>query len=515
MGLIEDILYWNSVVNDIVWGLPIIIMLVGTGIVVAISTGFIQIRKFDIALKTMKWKGEAAGEVSPYKLWCAVMGATVGVGNIAGVSTAIALGGPGALFWMWVCGILGMGLKGAEVTLSLWSRRTMPDGRLRGGTMYYIERIPTIGPPLAILFSLFGFLCAFGIGNMVQANSVGHGAEFIANTFGVTDPTAIFYVRLFTGIIMVLFTALVIIGGLKRIADAAFYLIPLMVGWYLIFGLIGWILSGGFLKAIQLIFTHAFTPIAAVGGFGGATVFAAIRYGFARGLFSNEAGLGSAPLAYAFAKSDHPGRQGFYGIFEVFMDTLVVCTITGIMVVATGAYETGKTGAYLAMVAFSKVYGPWAGVVVGFALALFAYTTLLTWSFYGETTFIYFISEKVKILKAKVASWIYRILWLPPIIAASVAAPYLVAIWDLADTLNGLMAIPNLVAVVYFLPLALRLMKDFYSRHLVLGTPMADGGSPNHIGWRGYHSIIALVRALKDLIAPKSDLIERVKKDLQ
>ncbi|RLE51637.1 MAG: sodium:alanine symporter family protein [Candidatus Methanomethylicota archaeon] len=503
MGILEAILHWNSVINGIVWGLPMIIMLVATGVLVSILSGFIQIRKFDVAWKTMRWKGGAKGEVKPYKVWAAVMGATVGVGNIAGVSTAIHLGGPGALFWMWVCGILGMCLKATEVTLSVWSRKVLPDGRIRGGTMYYIEKIPKVGPALALLFSLFAFLCAFGIGNMTQANSVAHGAEFIANAFGITDPATIFNVRVASGLLIMFFTALVIIGGLRRIADAAFILVPVMVVWYIVFGLATWVLSGGFFKALQLIFTHAFTPMAGVGGFAGATVFAAVRYGFARGLFSNEAGLGSAPLAYAFAESDHPARQGFYGIFEVFMDTLVVCSITGIAVVATGAYETGATGAYLAMEAFTRVFGAWAGIVMGVALALFAFTTLLTWSFYGETTFIYFMVEKVKILSYRTASWIYRILWLPPIIAAAAAAQHLTAIWDLADTLNGLMAIPNLVAVVYFAPVAMRLLKDFYGRHLA---EVTAAGGVSGIG-RAFAATKALLKAVKEFYAPSTAVI--------
>lgn len=465
----KAILAANDYLNSIVWGIPMIILLVGTGLLLVFLHGFIQVRKFGTIVKTMFWRGGAKGEVHPFKMWCMVMGATVGVGNIAGVSTAVHLGGPGAVFWMWICAILGMGVKLTEVTLSLWSRRVLPDGRIRGGTMYYIEKIPKIGPPLAIFFSLMAFLCAFGIGNMTQANSVALGVEYAAKeVFGISDPGSIFNLRLAAGILMVIFTALVIIGGIKRIAEVSFYLIPFMSAWYIIFGLGIWIASGAnFGRGIYTIISSAFTGTAAVGGFAGASVYMAIRYGFARGLFSNEAGLGSAPLAYAYAESDHPGRQGFYGAFEVFWDTIVICTITGVADVVTGAWETGLTSTALAAEAFRRVYGLWSPIFVSVALCLFAYTTLLTWEFYGENTFLYFIVEKCKIGSYRTASWFYRIVWLPPIIAAAVAAAYLGPIWDFADTMNGLMAIPNLIAVVILAPIAVKLAKDFYTRHII------------------------------------------------
>ncbi len=479
-SIVDAILAANSFVNSIVWGMPMIILLVATGIVLAIFTGFVQIRKFPVAVKTMLWRGGAKGEVHPFKVWCMVSGATVGVGNIAGVSTAIAAGGPGALFWMWICGLLGMGIKAVEVTLSMWSRKTLPDGRIRGGTMYYIEKVPKIGAPLAILFSLFAWLCAFGIGNMVQANSVALGAVTIADAFGYSTPDAHFMVRVAIGLIIAFFTGLVILGGIKRIADAAFILVPFMSIWYIIFGVGIWISSGpAFFEGLSRIFHDAFSGTAAIGGFAGASVFFAIRYGFARGLFSNEAGLGSAPLAYAYAESDHPGRQGFYGIFEVFWDTIVICTITGIAVVVTGAWTTGYSSTQLAMEAFTRTYGVWAAVFLGIALMLFAYTTILTWSFYGENTFIYFMCEKAKIMSPKVASYLYRLIWLPPLVLAAVLGrEYLGALWDLADTLNGLMAIPNLIAIVVLAPVAVKLLKDFYSRYLaeVSGTAATGEG---------------------------------------
>ncbi|MCD6488078.1 MAG: sodium:alanine symporter family protein [Desulfurococcales archaeon] len=467
-----------NLIDSLVWGLPMIIILVATGLTIGIMSGFFQIRKFGVAIKTMKWRGKkGAGEVHPFKIWAMVMGATIGVGNIAGASTAVHLGGAGALFWMWVCGILGMGLKAAEVTLGVWSRRVLPDGRIEGGTPYYIRLVPKIGPILAVLFSLFAFTAAFGIGNMVQANNVALGAEYVAKMFGATGDT-IFYVRLVTGILIALFTALVVLGGLRRIAEVANYMVPFMAAWYIIFGIGIWIIYGGnFALAISEVFRFAFSPQAAFGGLAGWTVYSAIRYGFARGLFSNEAGLGSAPNAYAYAESDHPGRQGFYGVFEVFMDTIVICTITIMADIVTRAYieRPDLSGAALAMEAFFRAYGEFAPVLLGVALALFAYTTLLTWEYYGEVNWKYFW-VKILHLPEKPMTWIWRVLWIIPIIPAAISPELFETFWNFSDMTNGLMAIPNLVAVIYLSPIAISLIKDFYSRH-IYETGEAGGGS--------------------------------------
>ncbi len=467
-GIMDTIIEWINIIDGLVWGLPMIIILVSTGLTISILGGFFQIRKFGLAVKNMAWKGKrGAGEVHPFKIWAMVMGATIGVGNIAGASTAVRLGGPGAVFWMWVCGILGMGLKAAEVTLGVWSRKVKPDGTIEGGTAYYIRRVPKIGPALAILFALFAWIAAFGIGNMVQANNVALGAEYIARAYNFDVYTA----RLIAGILMFIATALVVIGGLRRIAEVANYLVPFMAAWYIIFGLGLWVMFAYNLpKTIGLILTGAFTPLAVGGGVTGWTVYQAIRYGFARGLFSNEAGLGSAPNAYAYAESDHPGRQGFYGVFEVFMDTLVICTITVISDITTGAYlakgPDGKyySGAALAMEAFHRGYGPWSAVILGIALGLFAFTTILTWEFYGEVNWKYFWVRTLR-LPEKPMVWIWRVLWIIPLIPAAIAGELFETFWTFSDMANGLMAIPNLIAVVYFAPVALALLKDFYTRH--------------------------------------------------
>jgi len=369
-----------------------------------------------------------------------------------------------------------MATKSAEVTLSLWSRRVLPDGRIEGGTPYYIRRIPVIGPALAILFSLFAWIAAFGIGNMVQANNVALGAEYVAKALG----WPVFETRLATGIIITIATALVVLGGIRRIAEVANYMVPFMAAWYIIFGLGLWIMYGyNFGDTIAKIFTYAFTPMAAAGGLAGWSVYNAIRYGFARGLFSNEAGLGSAPNAYAFAESDHPGRQGFYGIFEVFMDTIVICTITTVADIITKAYieRPDLSGAALAMEAFFRGYGIWAPIIMGIALGLFAYTTILTWEWYGEVNWRYFWVVTLK-LPEKPMLWIWRVLWIIPLIPAAVAGSLFETFWTFSDMTNGLMAIPNLIAVVYFAPVALKLIKDFYSRHVYVTGEVTGGPAP-------------------------------------
>ncbi|RLG76043.1 MAG: sodium:alanine symporter family protein [Thermoprotei archaeon] len=471
MQTLWDIIYGAILyVDGLVWGAPVILMLFAGGILFSIMGGFHQIRKFGIAWKTMFWKGGARGEVHPFKIWCMVMGATIGVGNIAGASTAIHLGGPGAVFWMWICALVGMATKSFEVTLSVWSRKVLPDGRIQGGTFFYIEKVPVLGGILALLFAVFTFISAYGIGNMIQANNVAYATEHVIRSYGGGD-TEVFYGRLAIGLIMAFFTALVVIGGVRRIAEAAYILIPFMSAWYIIFGLGIFAMYWYRLpEVIGNIFRFAFTPAAAFGGLAGWTVYSAIRYGFARGQFSNEAGLGSAPLAYAFAESDHPGRQGFYGVFEVFMDTIVLCSITVIHDQLTGALweRPDLSGAGLASESFYRAYGIYAPVLLGVALGLFAYTTMLTWEFYGEQCVWYFFSYRLKLIPEKVIRWFWRFVWLPPIVFAAVSPELFEAFWDFSDCMNGLMTIPNIIAVIYLSPVAAKLLKDFYTRHLYI-----------------------------------------------
>ena len=463
MDIAKALIDFMYFVNGLVWGMPIIIALVGTGIFLAIYMGLMQIRKFHIAVKNMVYKGVTErGGYKPFAIWCAVMGATVGVGNIAGVATAVRNGGPGAVFWMWICALLGMATKGVEATLGNWSRREERGEVVEGGTPYYIRLLPVVGPALAVAFSLFAWIAAFGIGNMVQANNVAYATEWMAKEFGWD----VFTTRLIAGILIMLFTALVVIGGIKRLADVSNYLVPFMIAWYTATTFYIWFTHPvEFANAIREIVTYAFTPYAVAGGVAGYTVTwgvtQAIRWGFARGLFSNEAGLGSAPNLYAYMRVDHPGRVFFYGVFEVFSDTIWVCSLTGITIVMSRAHlTTTYSGAPLAFEAFKYYYGPWVAVILGIALALFAYTTLLSWWAYGEINFHYFFSKLLK-LPEKPVRWFFRFLWVIPIIPAAVAAEAFTLFWDFADTANGLMALPNLIAVVYFAPVAHKLVKDF------------------------------------------------------
>ena len=455
-----DVMYF---INGLVWGMPIIIMLVGTGLFLLIYAGGVQFRKFHVAVKNMVYRGaRERGGYRPFAIWCAVMGATVGVGNIAGVATAIRNGGPGALFWMWICALLGMATKGFEATLGAWSRREEKGEVVEGGTPYYIRLIPFIGPALAVAFSLFAWIAAFGIGNMVQANNVALGVEWIAKSYNVDVMTA----RWIAGILMAFFAALVVIGGIKRLADVSNYLVPFMITWYTATTFYTWFTHPTeFAQAIGEIITHAFTPYAVAGGVAGYAVMwgvtQAVRWGFARGLFSNEAGLGSAPNLYAYMKVDHPGRVFFYGMFEVFTDTIWVCSLTGVTVVMSRTHlTTTLSGSALAFEAFSTYYGPWVGLILGIALSLFAYTTILSWWAYGEINFKYFFCKILK-LPEKPVVWFFRVLWIIPIIPAAISPELFTVFWDFADTANGLMALPNLIAIAYFAPVVKKLVNDF------------------------------------------------------
>ena len=440
----------NTKINSLVWGPPMIIAIIGVGIYVAIRTRFIQFTKFGLMSKeTMgkffKKQKKAEGDITPFQALSVAMGGTVGVGNIAGVATAIALGGPGAIFWMWISGLLGMGTKFAEVVLGVNYRKREKDGPMVGGPMVYItEGMGENWKFLAIIFAIFGSLAAFGIGNMVQAHSVADGLM----SFGI--PRAI------TGTVLIVAVGLVTIGGIKRIAQVAMVLVPFMCIMYVLGAL--FILATQIDKvpaAFSLIFRHAFSPIAVTGGFAGATIRHAIRYGIARGIFSNEAGLGSAPMAHATAITDHPARQGLWGIFEVFVDTIIVCSATALVIIITGAWTSGKSGAPLTMHAFQLVFGTQVGFsLVVLSMVLTAYDTILAWCFYGETCVAYLFKHGARA--------IYRLIWLPFTMIGALGK--LEAIWSVSDTLNGLMAIPNLIAIIALGGVVAKRAKEFLSQ---------------------------------------------------
>jgi AGCS family alanine or glycine:cation symporter len=444
----DTLLTINTWLNGIVWGPPLMIVLMGTGLVLTVVTGFVQIRRFPFAFREAFGKlltpGTGKGSVTPFQALSTALASTVGVGNIAGVSTAISLGGPGALFWLLVSGILGMATKFAEIAVALHYREVDAGGVMRGGAMYVLSRMHGLRW-LGYVFALLTAVAAFGIGNMVQANSV---AEAAASSYGIRPA--------YTGAVLVVLTGAVVLGGIRRIAEVTQFLVPFMCVVYVAGGIAVLLRHASAVgPAIALMLDSAFTGHAAVGGFAGATVMNALRYGVARGLFSNEAGLGSAPMVHASAVTDHPIRQASYGIVEVFVDTVVVCLLTGLVVLITGVWQSGNTGAALAGQAFaSGLPGEWGHFVVSTGLILFAFSTIVGWAFYGETGITFLFGQKAVLP--------YRLLWIVFVFLGATGSLH--AVWSIADTLNGLMAVPNLVGVLVSIPLLRRMMRDFFSR---------------------------------------------------
>jgi len=446
--MLEQLLKAHSILNGWVWGPVTMGLLMGTGLYLAILTRGVQFRWLGRTLREVLGqvfaKSHGAGTVTPFQAVATALASTVGVGNIAGVSTAITIGGPGALFWLIVSGLLGMGTKFAEVVLAITYREKDDQGTWRGGAMYTLKN-GLKAPWLGTVFAVLTALAAFGIGNMVQANSV---AESVKASFGIPAHLS--------GIVIVALTAVVILGGITRIADVTQLLVPFMCVSYLLGAAVILVTHAGRLPAVvETVLASAFSGHAAVGGFAGAGVMQALRYGVARGLFSNEAGLGSAPMVHATARTDHPVRQGLYGIFEVFVDTILVCAATGLVVLVTGEWSNGLTGAALAAKAFEVgLPGVWGDVVVTTGILTFAFSTLLGWSFYGETAIAYLLGTK--------AILPYRLLWLVAAYLGATGSLHLV--WDVADTLNGLMALPNLVALLLLSPVVVRSLRDFTAK---------------------------------------------------
>ncbi len=426
-----------ELIGSWVWGPPMLILLVGTGIYLTFLLKGIQFRLLPRALHLAfikRHESGSEGDVSHFQALMTAMAATVGTGNIAGVATAIALGGPGALFWMWVTGLVGMATKYAEALLGVMYRRKEPDGTMSGGPMFYIAHGLKL-PWLGALFAAFAAIAAFGIGNMVQANSV---ADALRSSFDV--PLWI------TGLVLAAGTAVVIIGGIKSIAWASTLLVPVMVVFYMIGGAVVLIVFADRVPgALALVFREAFTGSAAAGGFAGATVMAGIRYGVARGVFSNESGLGTGAFAAAAARSSHPSVQALVSMTQTFLDTLVVCSVTGLVILVTGAWTltdaAGQVlrGAPLTSAAFSAgLPGQWGGLVVTVGLALFAYSTLLGWAYYGEKSVSYLLGPR-SIMPYR---WIYcGCVFLG-------AMTELTMVWNIADITNGLMALPNLIGLI-------------------------------------------------------------------
>ncbi|MTI09379.1 alanine/glycine:cation symporter family protein [Curvivirga aplysinae] len=437
-------------INGIVWGWPMLILILGVGFFMSLGLKLMPILKLGTGFKLLaggvhaKEGEESEGEVPPYQALMTAMAATVGTGNIAGVATAVFLGGPGALFWMWMTALVGMATKYSEAVLAVHYREVDEEGNHVGGPMYYIKN--GMGKSwgwLGAAFAIFGAIAGFGIGNGVQSNSI---AAVIETNFSVSP--------LVTGIILMVLVGLVLIGGIKRIGSVAGALVPLMAVAYIIAGLVVLAINADQLgAAFALVIESAFTGHAAQGGFAGAAVWAAIRFGVARGVFSNEAGLGSAPIAHASAQTKDPVRQGLIAMLGTFLDTIIVCSVTGLVIVTSGLWTSGESGAALTSAAFAEALPGVGNYIVAIALALFAFTTILGWSFYGERCVEFLFGVKF-ILP-------YRILWILAVPLGAVLS--LDFVWLVSDTLNAMMALPNLIAILVLSPVVFKMTRAYFA----------------------------------------------------
>ncbi len=440
-------------INSIVWGPMMLVLILGVGLFLQLGLKLMPIFKLGTGFKLL-WSGRSTsssekkeGELSPFNALMTSLSATIGTGNIAGVATAIFLGGPGALFWMWCTALVGMATKYAEAVLAVKYREVDEEGNHVGGPMYYIKN--GLGKKWAwmgTLFAIFGTIAGFGIGNTVQANSV---ANVIESNFGV--PMWI------TGVVLMVLTGAVLIGGIKRIGNVAGMLVPFMAIAYLVAGLVVLAINANAIpQALDLVFTHAFTSTAAEGGFAGAAVWMAIRFGVARGVFSNEAGLGSAPIAHASAQTKDPVRQGLVAMLGTFIDTLIICSITGLVIITSGLWTGGESGASLTSAAFAGALPGVGNYIVAISLAVFAFTTILGWSLYGERCAEFLFG--VKIIKP------FRVLWILAVPVGTIVS--LDFVWLLADTLNAMMAIPNLIALALLSPVVFKLTKEYFDKQM-------------------------------------------------
>ena len=473
-SIMDTIMHYNGIVNSFVWGAPVLILLVGTGVYLTLLLGIPQFRYFFDAMSEVFSFRKKSGEdkaISSFAAMATAMAATVGTGNVAGVATALHLGGPGALVWMLISAVFGMCTKFAEVVLAVHYRQKDAHGDWRGGTMYILEKGTAealghgwgfVGKILAVLFALFAFLASFGIGAATQANSA---AEAMSMGWGVN--------HLYSGIVMAILVALVIIGGLKSLSTVTTYIVPFMAIFYIGGAAYVLIMNASMIpetvsRAVHLAFNNPLETLpGALAGWG---VKEAVQRGIARGVFSNEAGMGSAPMVHATADVEHPVQQGFYGIFEVFMDTNVICTMTALVVMVTGTLTNSPdlTGAQLTLQAFENALGLPGKYVLSIGLLLFAFTTILGWYWYAETAVTYLFGVWCKP--------IMKVLWIAMIVIGAAGAQligsegnqFLNNIWDISDTLNGLMALPNLIGLLILSITLKRIVTDYDEKY---GTP--------------------------------------------
>ena len=431
--------------REVIWGPGMLALLLGTGIYLSVGLKGISITKIPYAFKQLfkGRKGSGEGEISPFNALMTALSSTVGTGNIVGVATAIALGGPGALFWMWCAAVIGLATKYAEAVLAVHYRETDELGKKVGGPMYYIKNgLGANWKWLGMLFAFFGALAGFGLANTVQSNAV---SQVLESNFNV--PTLV------SGIVMSVLVGIVLLGGIKRIAEVAGKLVPLMAIIYLLATISILILNAAEVPAaVLLIVDTAFNGAAATGGFVGATIMLALQSGVARGVFSNESGLGSAPIAHAAAETNSPVRQGSIAMLGTFIDTLIICTMTGLVLVVTGVWDGELHGAAMTSAAFSSQL-PFGDIILTLCIILFGFTTMLGWSYYGERCAEFLIGPKVIVP--------FRVLWVVGIFLGTQMSLELV--WKMSDVLNGMMAIPNLIALVFLAPVVFRLSKEYFA----------------------------------------------------
>lgn len=461
--MIDTIARINGTLNGIVWGLPATVLIFGVGLYLSIRTGFLQFTKFGTVWRNTIGKifhrtTEAGhGAVTPFQAVCTALAATVGTGNIAGVAGAIAIGGPGAVFWMWISALLGMVTKYSEVTLAVHYRQKNKHGDWVGGPMYYIEN--GLGKKwkfLGILFAIFGVFAVFGTGNATQVNTIVASIDTALISFGVMEAGSTATLNLILGIVITVLVGMILLGGIKRIGHVAERLVPIMALLYVVLGL-GIIIVhiDNLPTAFSSIVKGAFNPSAVTGGVVGAA-FVAVQKGVARGIFSNEAGLGTASIAHAGAEVNDPVQQGLFGVFEVFVDTIIICTFTALVILCSGVPITygAAAGAELTISGFTSTYGNWITIFTAVAMCCFAFTTILGWGLYGARCSEYLFGEKV----IKPFMVIYSLV---AIIGATVKLDLL---WSIAETFNGMMAIPNLIAVALLSPVVIRLTKEYFTR---------------------------------------------------
>ena len=459
LATIESI---NNVVNNFIWGVPAMICIVGVGFLLSIRTGFLQIRKFPYAMKVtigrMLKKREASdGALTPFQAVCTALAATVGTGNIAGVAGAIAIGGPGAVFWMWISALLGMCTKFSEVTLAVHFREKNAEGDLVGGPMYYIKNgLKKQWHWLAYLFAAFGVLTVFGTGNATHVNTITTAIDSALYNYGVISEQNVSTLNLVIGIILAVLIGLILLGGIKRIGQVAEKLVPFMAVIYIILAIGVVILNYRNIPIVfASIFKGAFSPASVTGGAVG-SFFMSMKKGVSRGIFSNEAGLGTGSIAHACADTRKPVKQGFFGIFEVFVDTIVICTLTALVILCSGV-PVGygdAAGAELTILGFTSTYGSWVSIFTAIAMCCFAFSTIIGWGLYG--------TRCVEFLLGTRANRPFMILY--ALVAIVGATMELGLMWNIAETFNGLMVIPNLIAVFLLSGVVVRLVKEYFDR---------------------------------------------------